>query len=198
MFESKILRTPFLSKIVALALLGQPILWAASPATPSGKATIKKASAHASKGRAAKHKGSKKARIASGYASVATPEMDAAPAVAPEGAHTSLILDARGRGMTRGMGPRIYSQSGQLVYGDFKSNWEYAQEHGVVSYANEMQSATQMAEAGENPLVVKVSQAHPQISSDGIVDDASAAAIQDASSRWDFLKYQRVIIVTEK
>ncbi|MBI3890462.1 MAG: hypothetical protein HY303_02915 [Candidatus Wallbacteria bacterium] len=128
-------------------------------------------------------------------------EAEAAPApgtgTPPEGAHTSLIIDARGTLLSRGMGPRFYSQSGELIYGNFESNFEYAQENGVVSYVDDMKSATQFPQAGENPLVVKLASVGSDFNSDGILDDASAAAVVDAASHWDFLKYQRVIVVTD-
>ncbi|MBI4867489.1 MAG: hypothetical protein HY816_11110 [Candidatus Wallbacteria bacterium] len=183
-----------ISKLLALALVTQPVAWAATPAFEGlgpDKAKSKKSSAHAMKKKAARKSKGSKMKIAT----AARP--GGSIGIPPEGAHTGLIIDARGTQLSRGMGPRFYSQSGQLVYGNFESNFEYAQENGVITYAGDMKSATEAPQAGENPLVVKLAAIGSDFNSDGILDDASAAAVVDAAAKWDFLKYQRVIVVTD-
>ena len=179
--------TLLLTGTLLVAVASQAI-WAAPPA-PAARAT---AATHAK----VKKRVARKARTAKPVAAPATAQ--ARPASTPAAdARTSLIIDARGSRLLRGMGPRIFSQSGRLVYGDFQSNWEYAQEYGVVVYCNEMSEALNLPQAGPNPLVVGLAAVAPGTESDCVLDDATANSVLEAAGKWDFLKYQRVILVVD-
>ncbi len=160
-------------------------LWSAPPARAAAPAHAK-----------VKKRVPGKARTLEPKAAPATAQVRPASTPAAD-ARTSLIVDARGSRLLRGMGPRIFSQSGRLIYGDFQSNWEYAQEYGVVVYCNEMTEALNLPQAGSNPLVVGLAAVAPGTESDCVLDDATADSVLEAAARWDFLKYQRVILVVD-
>ncbi len=54
---------------------------------------------------------------------------------------TGLVIDARHLDVRRGMSPRIYSESGQLLYGGVLASHDTVQEHGVVGYGSELTSS---------------------------------------------------------
>lgn len=182
-------RTLLLASALALAVVSQ-MIWAAPPTPVSGAAGAKSAHAKVKKRSPAKARSVKRKSVTA--SAVATKAADPAAS-----AHTCLIVDARGTRLVRGMGPRIFSQSGKLIYGEFQSNWEYAQEYGVAVYCNEMSEALNMPQAGSNPLVVGLAAVAPGTETDCILDDATAAAVLEAAARWDFLKYQRLILVVD-
>lgn len=52
--------------------------------------------------------------------------------------YTGLVVDARHLDVRRGMSPRIYSASGQLLYGGVLAGQEVVQSQGVVGYGSEL------------------------------------------------------------
>lgn len=54
--------------------------------------------------------------------------------------YTGLVIDARHLDVRRGMSPRIYSASGQLLYGGVLAGQEVVQGQGVVGYGSELTS----------------------------------------------------------
>lgn len=181
--------TMVLTGTLLLALASQAV-WAGPPPAAAGASKTGTATAKAKKRVTRKAPVAKPGSAKKGGGSKAV----AGPAAA---ARTSLIVDARGTRLLRGMGPRIFSQSGRLVYGDFQSNWEYAQEYGVVVYCNEMSEALKLPQAGSNPLVVGLAGIAPGSETDCVLDDATVESIDKAVAVWDFLAYQRVILVVD-
>ena len=45
--------------------------------------------------------------------------------------YTGLIVDARGLGLQRGMSPKVYSESGQLIYAGVTAPQKFIQEAGL-------------------------------------------------------------------
>lgn len=73
--------------------------------------------------------------------------------------YTGVIIDAREFQLEPTFSPRIYDETGRIVYGNMYINTNFAIAHGIVEYSlNEqmLQSAFQgRSRAGKNPLVVK-------------------------------------------
>ena len=76
--------------------------------------------------------------------SYAAPEMTpvhVSEKLATEGTfYTGLVVDARHLDVRRGMSPRIYSESGQLLYGGVLAGQELVQDKGVVGYGSQLTS----------------------------------------------------------
>lgn len=73
-------------------------------------------------------------------------------------AYTGIIVDARGLGLERVMSPRIYDETGRIVYGNMYIDSDIVVHRGMVDYlsADDMTSVGQAnSRAGTNPLVVK-------------------------------------------
>ena len=54
--------------------------------------------------------------------------------------YTGLVVDARHLDVRRWMSPRIYSESGQLLYGGVLAGQDLVQDRGVVGYGTELTS----------------------------------------------------------
>lgn len=116
--------------------------------------------------------------------------------VAP-GAYTGLIVDASDFSVDATMAPRIFSESGAVVYGVLSTSTEFANDIGVVGYHRSLEAARADYRVGEYPLIVNaidvigknIFREHPVIS-DG---DANAVMLADAAV--GFLKRAKVVFV---
>jgi hypothetical protein len=74
-------------------------------------------------------------------------------------AFTGVVVDARGLGLERVMAPRIYDETGRIVYGYMYLNPDIVVSKGVVDYtaSSEMLEAAKSgrSRAGVNPIIVK-------------------------------------------
>lgn len=75
------------------------------------------------------------------YAAPETSPKAVSEKLATEGTfYTGLVVDARHLDVRRGMSPRIYSESGQLLYGGVLAGQDLVQDKGVVGYGAELTS----------------------------------------------------------
>ena len=80
-------------------------------------------------------------KVERSYATPDTTEEYWSEKLATEGTfYTGLVVDARHLQVRRGMSPRIYSESGQLLYGGVLAGQELVQDIGVVGYGAELTS----------------------------------------------------------
>jgi len=77
----------------------------------------------------------------------------------PSNAYTGIIIDARGLGVESTYSPRIYDESGRIIYGNQYIDVDFAISKGMVGYTrdNDMYtSAVQgQSRAGNRPLIIK-------------------------------------------
>jgi len=106
--------------------------------------------------------------------------------------YTGLIVDARGLNLKRGMSPRIYSESGQLVYAGVTVTYDFLQTAGIASYGREL-SPELLRRIQPNgtvkvsPLVVKGLEVTGTTETNVIISDHDAQAILQALDIYDFL-----------
>jgi hypothetical protein len=116
--------------------------------------------------------------------------------------YTGLIVDARGLGLQRGMSPKIYSQSGQLVYAGVAVAYEFLQEAGIASYGQELspELLRRIQPKGTikvSPLVVTALDVVGSTESSVIISDDDAQAILDALDTYDFLAEYSVVFLVD-
>jgi hypothetical protein len=71
------------------------------------------------------------------------------------GAHTGLIVDARGLNLTPALAPKVLDDRGQEVYGPSFVTRDSAVKYGVAGYARDLGGARGDERAGPNPLLLK-------------------------------------------
>lgn len=115
--------------------------------------------------------------------------------------HTGLVVDGRHLDLQRGMSPRIYSESGQLIYGGVLASMDVIQNLGVAAYGREI-----------TPDLYRRIQVDPkypyalalEVKALGIVDqartsvyisDEDAQRILEALVRYDFLARYAVVFL---
>lgn len=117
--------------------------------------------------------------------------------------YTGLIVDARGLGLQRGMSPKIYSESGQLIYAGVTAPQSFIQEAGIASYGQELTpDLLRRIQPGKepvkvSPLVVKALEVTDSTETSVVISDADAEAILSALNTYDFLAQYSVIFLID-
>ena len=110
---------------------------------------------------------------------------------------SGLIVDARGVQLTPALSPKILDKNLNEVFGPAFVSREFAVQHGMVSYTNQIREAQTDKRVFGNPLVVKAIRAVGPGRCDLVISNAHAAKLKRASEHLVFLKECRVIIVTD-
>ncbi|HHT41916.1 MAG TPA: hypothetical protein GX014_00740 [Firmicutes bacterium] len=116
--------------------------------------------------------------------------------------YTGLIVDARGLNVRRGMSPKIYSESGQLIYAGVAVSYGFLQEAGIVSYGQELSPELlrriQPSDTVKvSPLVVKALSVQGSTDTAVVISDDDAQAILDALDVYDFLAEYSVVFLID-
>ncbi|NLJ80235.1 MAG: hypothetical protein GX335_04345 [Firmicutes bacterium] len=117
--------------------------------------------------------------------------------------YTGLIVDARGLDLKRGLSPRVYSSSGQLIYAGVAVPFQFLQEAGIASYGQELSpELLRRIEPNErsvkiSPLVVKALEITGTTETSVIISDDDAQAILDALDIYDFLAHFSVVFLVD-
>lgn len=116
--------------------------------------------------------------------------------------YTGLIVDARGLKLQRGMSPKIYSESGQLVYAGVAVSYGFLQEDGIASYGLDLnpELLRRIQPSGTikvSPLVVKALKITGTTDTNVIISDDDAQAILNALDIYDFLAHYSVVFLID-
>jgi hypothetical protein len=111
---------------------------------------------------------------------------------------TSVIIDARGFGVERGMCPKIRRPDGSEVWGTVKADPDFVIEHGIAVYANSLGQAQNDARAGGNPLIIRAcGKAGNRFNTDVVISAQDAERLLEADDENGFLGKYRVIFVLD-
>lgn len=117
--------------------------------------------------------------------------------------YTGLIIDARGLGVERGMSPRIWTESGELLYGGVTAPYEYVLKEGVISYGTEL-SADLMQRVSipgkiiyTAPLIVQAKAAAGVPRTGVVVSQEAADKIVEALQNYDFFAHYAVVFLID-
>jgi len=118
--------------------------------------------------------------------------------------YTGLIVDARGLGLERGMSPRIWSESGEMIYGGVAASYDYVQHSGVASYGTQLSeelkerlSIRSKLSSFFSPLIVKAQGVKGQPRTGVILDQATADRIIAAIQNYDFFAHYAVVFLVD-
>ncbi len=115
------------------------------------------------------------------------------PGSPPAGAHSGLLIDARGVGLSSALACRVLDDKGREVYGPGLVTREYAVRNGVVAYGREPLKDR----VGGNPLQVKGSGLAGANRTDVILSAEDAERVRSASQVGNFLSQGRVFILID-
>lgn len=115
--------------------------------------------------------------------------------------YTGLVVDARHLDVRRGISPRIYSESGQLIYGGVLAPQDLVQERGIVGYGSELtpELLTRLQVDPDYPYTAPLT-----VTAIGVVDPAKTSVyisnedtqrILEAMAQYDFFARYAVIFL---
>lgn len=109
---------------------------------------------------------------------------------------SGVIIDARVLGLERVMSPRIYDETGRIIYGNMYLDADFVVSHGMVDYAaNGQVSGEAVARAGVSPLVVKAIGLR-DFNANVVISRADADSILAANAQNNF--FARTAVVFEQ
>lgn len=126
-----------------------------------------------------------------------TPDLRGANGEDEPASYTGLIIDASAFSVDATMAPRVFSESGDVVYGILSTSTEYANDVGVVGYHHSIEAARRDARVGDYPLVIaaidvvgkNIFREHPVISA------VDADVVHAANELAGFLEQAKVAFV---
>ncbi len=111
------------------------------------------------------------------------------------GAHTGLLVDARGLGLKPAMAPRLLDEQGKELYAGAILTRDQAVEAGVAGYSKDMIAGSRQARVTDNPLIVKGVRVSGQKGTDVILGEEAVKAIQQTEPTEHYLRQARVVLV---
>lgn len=117
--------------------------------------------------------------------------------------YTGLVVDARGLDLERGMSPRIWSETGELIYGGVAADYEFVQHSGVISYGNDLSDdlMNRVSIPGKltytAPLVVKAQDVKGQPQTGVVISQEAAEQILAAIKNYDFFAHYAVVFLID-
>jgi len=113
-------------------------------------------------------------------------------------AYTGLIIDLRGLQINRSLAPRIYSQTGRLLYGPEYLLKRIGTRRGIVGYVHSMEDPEVAIRAGKNPYFTVPLASKGRYSTDVVLSESDAArALEHPETLKNLLKC-RVIFLIDK
>lgn len=117
--------------------------------------------------------------------------------------YTGLVIDARHLDLRRGMSPRVYSESGQLIYGGVLASPDFVQDIGVVAYGSELTpELLQRIQVDPDypyasPLVIEAIGVVEPFRTGVYISDADAERILESLVQYDFLARYAVVFLLD-
>ena len=110
--------------------------------------------------------------------------------------YTGVVVDARGLGLERVMSPRIYDETGRIIYGNMYIDPEMVVHSGMVDYtgSSEMINTVKIgrSRAGTNPIIVKALELK-DFNANVVISKADADMILATNTQSNFLAHTSVV-----
>ncbi len=125
-----------------------------------------------------------------------TAQSQAAKPSEPGKPYTAVIIDVSGFNLQRSMSPKVRQPDGAEVWGKVKVDYDYIQEHGIVSYVESLEDARKNWRCGSNPMVIKAVAVYSgSKDSDPVVTVDDAKLLLAENEKGHFLDKLNVIFV---
>lgn len=109
--------------------------------------------------------------------------------------YSGLVIDCKAVQLRPALAPKIFSKSGEEIYGSSNVNREFAVQQGMLGYLKSVETALSNARVAKNPHVIKAIGVKGSNKSDIIISDEDAAKIKQLDSKYNFLKECRVVAI---
>ncbi|HQO10220.1 MAG TPA: hypothetical protein PLK90_09900 [Clostridiales bacterium] len=109
--------------------------------------------------------------------------------------YTGIIIDCTGVQLRPALAPKVFSKSGDEIYGSANVNKDYAVQQGMMGYLKSVTSARENSRVTNNPLIINAIGVKGTNKADIIISDEDAVKLKELDSRLNVLKQCRVIAV---
>ena len=109
--------------------------------------------------------------------------------------YTGLIFDAQSLTFTPSGSVKILDEDGREVYGSAYVSKDWADKHGIVSYAKSLDQAKANQRVAGNPLVIKAVRVTGPNNKDLVISNDDARRVRDLAKHLNFLDAAKVVII---
>jgi len=109
--------------------------------------------------------------------------------------YTGLIFDAQSLTFTPSGSVKILDEDGREVYGSAYVAKDWADKHGIVSYAKSLDQAKANERVAGNPLVIKAVTVTGPNNKDLVISNDDARRVRDLAKHLNFLDAAKVVII---
>jgi hypothetical protein len=109
--------------------------------------------------------------------------------------YTGVIFDAQTLTFTPSASVKILDEDGREVYGSAYVAKDWADKHGIVSYAKTLEQAKTNQRVAGNPLVIKAVRVTGANNKDLVISNDDARRVRDLAKHLNFLDAAKVVIV---
>ena len=109
--------------------------------------------------------------------------------------YTGLIFDAQNLTFTPSGSVKILDEDGREVYGSAYVSKDWADKHGIVSYAKSLDQAKANQRVAGNPLVIKAVRVTGPNNKDLVISNDDARRVRDLAKHLNFLDAAKVVII---
>ena len=109
--------------------------------------------------------------------------------------YTGLIFDAQNLTFTPSGSVKILDEDGREVYGSAYVSKDWADKHGIVSYAKSLDQAKANQRVAGNPLVIKAVRVTGPNNKDLVISNEDARRVRDLAKHLNFLDAAKVVII---
>ena len=109
--------------------------------------------------------------------------------------YTGLIFDAQSLTFTPSGSVKILDEDGREVYGSAYVSKDWADKHGIVSYAKSLDQAKANPRVAGNPLVIKAVRVTGPNNKDLVISNDDARRVRDLAKNLNFLDAAKVVII---
>jgi len=108
--------------------------------------------------------------------------------------YTGLVIVAKNKGLQGSFSPRVYDESGTIIYGDKYINPEFAISEGMVSYSSLDIAKSGNSRAGSRPLIIDATSLKDH-NFNVVISNADAQKVLAAQAQSGFMKECKVVFV---
>jgi len=109
--------------------------------------------------------------------------------------YTGVIFDAQSLTFTPSGSVKILDEDGREVYGSAYVSKDWADKHGIVSYAKSLDQAKANQRVAGNPLVIKAVRVTGPNNKDLVISNDDARRVRDLAKHLNFLDAAKVVII---
>ena len=125
-----------------------------------------------------------------------TPQASGSTSTA-SGVFTGLLIDARGKGISPALSPKVLNEDGDVIYGFADVDRQFSLEQGMIGYLKDIQAARSNARIKDRPFEIKALNSSGNNNSDLVISNADGVRLRQMNREQSFLREARVMVILD-